>query len=72
MRLEAPTAMRTLQTRSPHPEDEAQSDEGHSKDGASEDDSVRVDDEDEVVDVDHLDRIQDIMFYAWRVTWREG
>lgn len=72
MRLEAPTAMGTSNARSPHPVDEAQSDEGHSKDDASEDDRVRVDDEDEVVDVNQLDRIQDIVFDAWRVTWREG
>jgi len=72
VRLEAPTAMRTFQARPPHPVDEAQGDEGHSKDGASENDRVRVDDEDEVVDVDHLDRTRDIVFDVWRVTWGEG
>ncbi len=64
--------MRASKARLPHPVDEAQGDESHSKDGASKDDRVRVDDEDEVVDVDHLDRIRDDVFDVWRVTWGEG
>ncbi len=46
-------AVWTPQTAPPHPEDEPQCDIAHQKSHDAEDGSVRVDDEDEVVNVDH-------------------
>ncbi len=72
MCLECSAAMGASEARPPHPVDETQSDESHPKDDASEDYRVRVDDEDEIVNVDHLDRPANIVFDVWRVTWGRG
>src|SRR5881396_3455035 len=60
-------AMRTAQAAPPHPVDESQGDIAHQKDNG-----VSVDDEDEVVEVDHLSGVPRASpSLLWRAVWRE-
>jgi hypothetical protein len=64
--------VRTTEATPPHPVDESQCDVAHQKDNDAENGSVRVDDEDEVVNVDQLSGVPEASpSLLWRAVWIE-